>query len=65
MSISFGEEGIGHNKKILLDGRFQSFRVSDGTAEGFPERRGGRSLLRRETNPDLQKVVFPFHNGIK
>jgi len=36
-----------------------------GAPEACPVRGNGRSLLRREAKPDLQKVVFPFHNGIK
>jgi len=36
-----------------------------GTMEGCPERINSRSHLRWEANPDLQKVVFPFYNGLK
>jgi hypothetical protein len=36
-----------------------------GAPEACPVRGNGRSLLRREAKPDLQKVVFPFHNDLK
>jgi len=36
-----------------------------GALERCLGRVNGRSPLRRGANPDLQKVVFPFYNGLK
>jgi hypothetical protein len=59
------KRGSGTIRRFYSVVAFKAFESLTGPPEGCPERGSGRSLFRQEANRDLQKVVFPFHNGIK